>query len=381
MNIKCLNKIIPMFFLAYILIPISGEASRLKDITNINGVRNNQLIGFGLVLGLDGSGDSSNDFTNQSAKMMLQRMGISSTGRDKVRNIASVMVTAVLPPFSRQGTGLDATLSSMGDAKSLRGGVLILTPLKGPDGKIYAVAQGPISVGGGVSAGGNNAKVSKGHTTVARVIGGAIVERELDFDLEDEKIIQLALKNQDFSTAVQISRKINEVFGEAIAFTKDSGTVSITVPNSYHGRISNFIARFEKIQIDADVPAKIVINERTGTVVVGENVRVSTVALTHGSLSISVKEEGQKYVREEGPFGYKGDVLRDDQTGDLLKESQNTDISIEETDANLAIVEEGVTLKDLVRGLNKLGVTPMDLIAIIQSLKVAGAIQGELEII
>lgn len=370
---------LPIIFVALILnilFTSNSEAARLKDIINIGGVRNNQLIGFGLVVGLAGTGDSALDVTKQSTKMMLQRMGISSIGKNKQKNAASVMATVNLPPFSSQGTVLDVTIASLGDAKSLKDGVLLLTPLKGANGKIYAVAQGPVSVGGGVSAGGNNAKSSKGHTTVAKVVGGGIVEKEVTYDIGAENELKLSLKNQDFTTSVRIAKEINELFGKRLARSINSGNVLVAIPMDYQGKVSEFISNFEKIEIQQDIVARIIFNERTGTIVVGENVKVSTVAITHGNLTISVKEEGQKYVRDGG-----GDVVRDDQTGDLLQESDNTEINIEEEEANLVTLEEGVTLKELVQGLNSLGVTPRDLIAILQSLKAAGAIQAELKII
>ncbi len=255
-----------------------------------------------------------------------------------------------------------------------------MTPLKGPDGRIYAVAQGPISVGGGFSAEGNNAKTSKGHNTVGKVVGGAIVEREVKFDIGKKRELILSLKNHDFTTSVRIADNINDHFGAPVARSRDSATVKVRVPKSYDDRISEFIARFERIMIDPDTAARIVFNERTGTIVVGKNVKVSTVALTHGSLSISVKEEGQNYLRT-GKDGESGDVIRDEQTGDLLQESDNTEIDVAESDASLMVMEEGVTLEDLVKGLNAFGVGPSDLIAILQALKASGAIQAELVII
>jgi flagellar P-ring protein FlgI len=224
------NIVICTLFLLSLLLPQMGETARLKDIININGVRNNPLIGFGLVVGLAGTGDSKLQITSQSTKMMLQRMGITSSGRDKIKNVAAVMVTATLPPFALQGTTLDATIASLGDAKSLKDGILIMTPLKGPDGKIYAVAQGSISVGGGFSAGGNNAKVAKGHNTVAKIVGGAIVEKEVIFDIGKERQLVLSLKNRDFTTSVRIANNINDQFGVPIARSHDSATVKVNVP-------------------------------------------------------------------------------------------------------------------------------------------------------
>ncbi|MBF0382461.1 MAG: flagellar basal body P-ring protein FlgI [Magnetococcales bacterium] len=343
------------------------EAARLKDVVNIEGVRDNPLTGFGLVVGLNGTGDSGAAFTNQSLKMMLERMGISAKETVKVNNVASVMVTGTLPPFARQGSRLDVTLSSLGDAKSLQGGTLIMTPLKGADGRIYAVAQGPLSIGGFAAEGGG-AAVQKNHPTVGRIAGGAIVEREIKFNLNNEFSLQLALKNPDFTTASRIVGAINDLFGKGLALAKDSGTVTVKVPADYKKQVVSFVSRLEKVQVDPDQPAKIVVNERTGTIVMGDNVRVSTVALAHGGLSIKVKENPK--VSQPGPLSEGETVVTPD-----------TDVEAKEIDAKVIEMEEGVTLGDLVRGLNSVGVTPRDLIAILQAIKAAGALQADLEIL
>jgi flagellar P-ring protein FlgI len=344
-----------------------AEAARLKDVVNIEGVRDNPLTGFGLVVGLSGTGDSGAAFTNQSLKMMLERMGISAKSAISVKNIASVMVTATLPPFARQGSRLDVTLSSLGDAKTLQGGTLIMTPLKGADGRIYAVAQGALSIGGFAAEGGG-AAVQKNHPTVGRISGGGIIEREINFKLNNEHTLQLALKNPDFTTASRIVGAINDLFGKGLALAKDSGTISVRVPPDYRKQVVSFVSRLEKMQVNPDQPAKIVVNERTGTIVMGDNVRVSTVALAHGGLSIKVKES---------PDVSQPEPLSDGQTA----VTPNTDIEAKEIDAKLIEMEEGVTLGDLVRGLNSVGVTPRDLIAILQAIKAAGALQAELEIL
>ncbi|MBF0369500.1 MAG: flagellar basal body P-ring protein FlgI [Magnetococcales bacterium] len=343
------------------------QAARLKDVVDIEGVRDNPLTGFGLIVGLNGTGDSSADFTTQSLKMMLKRMGISAPDDVKVKNIAAVMVTATLRPFARQGSRLDVILSSLGDAKSLQGGTLILTPLKGADGQIYAVAQGPASIGGFAAEGGAQG-VQKNHPTVARIAGGAIVEREVDFDLTNERHLRFALKNPDFTTASRVARGINNLIGQRLAKARDSGTVDLEIPPTYHGRVVEFISRLENIQIEQDQTARIVVNERTGTIVMGENVRVSTVALSHGNLSIRVSEDQQ--VSQPAPFS-------DGETA----ETNQTQIDVDEEEAKLLEMEEGVTLGDLVRGLNSVGVTPRDLIAILQAIKAAGALQADLEIL
>ena len=344
-----------------------GHTARLKDVVDIEGVRDNPLTGFGLVVGLNGTGDSSATFANQSLAMMLERMGISTATGVKVKNIAAVMVTATLPPFARQGGRLDVTLSSLGDAKNLQGGTLILTPLKGADGRIYAVAQGPISIGGFAVEGAAQA-VQKNHPTVARIAGGGTIEREIDFDLNAEKQLQLALRNPDFTTANRVVKSINNLFGEPLAHARDSGTVALTIPASYLGRVVDFVSRMENLQVEPDQVARVVINERTGTIVMGENVRVSTVALAHGGLSIRISESPQ--VNQPAPLGQGNTVV-----------TPQTDINVEEGDGKVIEMEEGITLGELVRGLNSIGVAPRDLIAILQSIKAAGALQADLEII
>ena len=344
-----------------------AEAARLKDVVNIEGVRDNPLTGFGLVVGLNGTGDSGASFTNQSLKMMLERMGISAESAFKVKNVASVMVTATLPPFARQGSRLDVSLSSLGDAKTLQGGTLIMTPMKGADGRIYAVAQGALSIGGFAAEGGG-ATVQKNHPTVGRISGGAIVEREIKFNFNNENTLQLALKNPDFTTASRIVGAINDLFGKGLALAQDSGTIAVRIPEDYKKQVVSFVSRLEKMQVNPDQPAKIVVNERTGTIVMGQNVRVSTVALAHGGLSIKIKEKPQ--VSQPNPLADGDTVVTPD-----------TNIQAKEVDAKVVEMEEGVTLGDLVQGLNSIGVTPRDLIAILQAIKAAGALQADLEIL
>ncbi|MEO5362176.1 MAG: flagellar basal body P-ring protein FlgI [Magnetococcus sp. DMHC-8] len=345
----------------------TGQAARLKDMVDIEGVRGNPLTGFGMVVGLNGTGDTSAAFTTQSLTMMLERMGISTPQGVKVKNIASVMVTASLPPFARQGGKLDITLSSLGDAKSLQGGTLILTPLKGADGKIYAVAQGPVSIGG-FAAEGQAQSVQKNHPTVARVAGGATIEREINFELNQEFQLQLSLRNPDFTTATRVVKAVNNLFGEPLASARDSGTIQLNIPPSYQGKVVDFVSRLESLQVDPDQAAKVVLNERTGTIVMGENVRVSTVALAHGGLSIKITESPQ--VSQPNARGRGATVV-----------TPKTDIEVKEKDGKVLEMEAGVTLGELVRGLNAIGVTPRDLIAILQSIKASGALQAELEIL
>ncbi|MEO5368281.1 MAG: flagellar basal body P-ring protein FlgI [Magnetococcus sp. WYHC-3] len=344
-----------------------AHAARLKDVVDIEGVRDNPLTGFGLIVGLNGSGDSSAAFTSQSLRTMLQRMGLSLNQQVNVKNVAAVMVTSSLPPFARQGSRLDVTLSSMGDAKSLQGGTLIMTPLKGADGRIYAVAQGPVSIGG-FAAEGAGSGVQKNHPTVARISGGGTVEREVPFELNQERSLQLALKNPDFTTANRVVTAINGLFGEAVAQARDAGTVTLVVPKSYDGRVVELVSRMESLQVEPDLPARIVVNERTGTIVMGENVRISTVALSHGNLSLKITEAPE--VSQPAPV-----------SGGQTVVTPRTEVQATEQNARLLEMEEGVTLGQLVRGLNGVGVTPRDLIAILQSIKAAGALQAELEIL
>ncbi|MBF0610197.1 MAG: flagellar basal body P-ring protein FlgI [Magnetococcales bacterium] len=353
------------------VVPLEGQAARLKDVADVEGVRDNQLIGFGLIAGLNGTGDSANRsaFTTQSLVMMLERMGISARDSLKqigVKNLASAMVTANLPPFARQGTRLDVTLSSLGDAKSLEGGTLIMTPMKGADGRIYAVAQGPVSIGGiAPSGGGNTAGAQKNHPTVGRISGGAIVEREIEFELNQEQTLQLTLRNPDFTTANRTVGAINSLLGQPLAKARDSGTITLKVPKEYQDRVVEYIARLENLEIESDQSAKIVINERTGTVVMGENVRISTIALSHGNLNIRIRqpEETPKPATQRAAAG------------------QQAQRPVQEEIARLMEMDEGVTLADLVNGLNKVGATPKDLIAILQAIKSAGALQAEIEIL
>ncbi|MBF0294370.1 MAG: flagellar basal body P-ring protein FlgI [Magnetococcales bacterium] len=343
-----------------------AEAARLKDVVDIEGVRDNPLTGFGLVVGLNGTGDSAAAFTNQSLKMMLERMGISADQGIKVKNVASVMVTATLPPFARQGSRLDVTLSSLGDAKSLVGGTLILTPLKGADGRIYAVAQGPLTVGG-FAAGGAGAAQQKNHPTVGRIASGATVEKEVEYDLNREHRVQLALRNPDFTTASRIVQSVNDVFGKPVAAARDSGTIDLIIPPDYHGKVVSFMTRLEGVEVDPDQRARIVVNERSGTIVMGENVRVSTVALAHGNLSIKIKSDPK--VSQPNAMSRGETVV-----------TPNTSVDVKEQDAKVIEMQEGITLGDLVRGLNGVGVTPRDLISILQTIKSAGALQADLEI-
>lgn len=347
------------------------QAARIKDITEIKGVRQNQLIGYGLVVGLDGTGDKDKTrFTFQSLASMLEKMGLTVDPKDiQVKNVAAVMVTANLPPFARVGSHLDALVSSIGDAVNLQGGTLLFTPMRATDGKIYAVAQGPVSTGGFRLAG-TSAGVQKNFPTVGRVIEGALVEKELHTDFKDRTSLTLTLHNPDFTTANRVAQAINtSLSGGGLASTLDAGTVKVAIPERYLGNPVGFVTLIEGLNVVPDYQAKIVINERTGTVVIGENVRISTVAISHGNLSLQVNERPE--VSQPLPFSQGG------RTAVLPR----TDVSATEEKSPLFLVKHTVRIGDLVRGLNALGVSPRDLISIFQALKAAGALQAELEII
>lgn len=376
MKNRLLNGMVVFCLVLWLIVLVAsslGEAARLKDIANIGGVRSNQLIGYGLVVGLDGSGDrgrgsGGRDFTVQSVVSMLERMGITVDPRDvKVRNVAAAMVTAQLLPFARPGNQVDVTVSSLGDAKSLQGGTLLLTPLRGVDGAVYAVAQGPISVGG-FSAGGAGARVQKNHPTVGLIPGGATVERTVGGNFSGREQITIALHRPDFTTAQRVTQRINSTAGSAVAQPLDSGTIMVDLPASWPGGMVDFVSRLESLEITPDTVAKVILDERTGTIVMGDNVRISTVAVSHGNLSIQVRE--QPLVSQPQPFSGGQTVV--------VPDSQ---VTVEEEQRRLFVIEGGATIGELVRALNAIGVTPRDLIAIFQAIKAAGALHATLEII
>lgn len=360
-----------IIYCSMILLTASGaQAVRIKDIASFEGVRDNQLMGYGLVVGLNGSGDSDQTrIQTQSVVNMLERMGISTTINDiKVKNVAAVMVTATLPPFSKQGNRLDVLVSSLGDAKSIAGGTLIMTPLKGADSQVYAVAQGSVLTNS-FAFGGQGATAQKNHPTAGRVPNGALVERELPNNLTGKSILRLNLNVSDFTTASRIAAVINDKFQSAVAVCKDPGSVALTIPEAYSSRTVEFVAAMETLEVKPDVQAKVVLNERTGTIVMGESVRISTVAVTHGSLSLVIKETPQ--VSQPAPLSKTGET----------KVVPRTDLKVEEENRRLMVMQEGVSIGDVVRALNLLGVTPRDLISILQAVKAAGALQADLLII
>jgi len=347
--------------------PMPIRAARLKDMASVKGVRANQIIGYGLVVGLNDTGDRDQTrFTQRSLLSLLAKMGV-AIDEDQIRvsNVAAVMVTAKLPPFARTGGRIDAVVSSIGDAESLEGGTLLMTPLVGVDGEIYAIAQGALSIGG-FSVQGGGSSVSQNHPTVASLVGGAIVEREVGYSLVGKREFEIALHEPDFTTAQRTASRINQVFAANVAQARDSGTLDLLVPEALAGDLVGFMARVESIEIVPDTPARIILNERTGTIVMGDAVRVSTVAVSHGNLTVSVNRTNQ--ISQPTPFS-EGETAR----------LQNTDIEAFEEEAKLSVIESTVTIGELVRALNAMGTTPTDLISIIQAIKASGALAAEVE--
>ncbi len=345
----------------------TANAARLKDLADVEGVRGNQLIGYGIVVGLEGTGDKRGaNFTPQSMANLLERLGIRVDPTTlNLANVAAVMVTAELPPFSRPGSKIDVTLSSMGDAKTLQGGVLLMTPLKGADGNVYAVAQGGISLGGFIVASSTGDSAQKNHATVARIPLGATVERGIPFDLFASGQVRIVLRQPDFVTVTRVQEAINLFFGSERAKALDSASVLIPLDAALAETPIHLIARLEQLEVQPDTPAKIVVNERTGTIIIGENVRVSKVALAHGNLNITIKSETQ--VSQPNVLGQGATAV-----------VNNEEIDVSEEGGQLRVVNDGISLGDVVKGINSLGATPRDLIAIFQALKEAGALQAEL---
>jgi flagellar P-ring protein precursor FlgI len=347
----------------------AGATSRIKDLANIEGVRQNQLIGYGLVVGLNGTGDTLNNipFTKQSLQAMLERLGVNIRGQTlRTGNVAAVMVTANLPAFGTQGTRIDVTVSALGDAKSLQGGTLLVTPLLGADGNVYAVGQGSVAIGG-FQAEGEAAKIVRGVPTVGRIANGAIIEREIDFNLNRQSQLRMALRNPDFTTAKRIAAAINDYIGVPTAEPLDPGTIGLTVPSLYKGNVVKLLTEIEQLQVEPDEAAKIVIDERSGIIVMGRDVRVSQVAVAQGNLTVTISETPQ--VSQPAPFS-RGQT----------RTVPRTRIGVQEDGKKLAVVNDGVSLQQLVDGLNALGIGPRDLIAILQAIKAAGAIQADIEV-
>lgn len=369
------NIIVASTTLGLLIGPLTTPAqsgSRIKDIAAIEGIRENLLVGYGLVVGLDGTGDSLQNapFTLQSLTAMLERLGVNTRDAGlNTNNVAAVMVTGSLPAFAAQGTTMDITVSALGDSDSLQGGTLLVTPLMGADNEVYAVAQGPVAIGG-FSAQGDAAVISRGVATSGRIAAGAIVEREIQYSLVDKRTARLALRNPDLTTSRRVTQAINRFYGEKIAVAADPATIQLAMPQKYEGDLVSLLTDIEQLVVEPDQIAKVVIDEDTGIIVMGQDVRVSTIAIAQGNLTIRVTETPQ--VSQPNPFSETGETVV----------VPRTEIEIdEEDDRRLSILNDGVSLQDLVDGLNALGVGPRDMISILQSIKAAGALQAEIEVL
>lgn len=358
-----------VFMVGLLATPVSA-ASRIKDVASIEGVRNNQLNGMGLVVGLNGTGDRSQTvFSTQALANMLQRTGITiDPEKVRVKNVAAVMVTAILPAFARQGSQVDVTVSSIGDAQSIQGGVLIMTPLRAANGQVYVSAQGEITLGG-YSGGGSNNRVQLNHPTVGRIPNGGLVENELAMEFSGKSQLNLVLNRSDFTTALRAARAINQVSEPGIANPLDGRTIMVRVPPAYSNRLIEFVSVVENATMDVDIPARVVINERTGTVVLGKDVRIAEVSIIHGGLSLQV---GTMFdVSQPAPFSSTG------QTTVVPKEV----ITVKEEKGETVTLRDGASVEEIVRALTSIGATPRDIVAILQAIKAQGSLQAELEII
>ncbi|MGB8844032.1 MAG: flagellar basal body P-ring protein FlgI [Aliidongia sp.] len=378
----------------------ANAAVRLKDIADFEGARDNLLIGYGLVVGLQGTGDdlTRDIFTRESLIGMLERLGVNA--RDpalRTNNVAAVMVTGTLRADARQGTRIDINISAVGDAKNLQGGTLVVTPLLGADGEVYAVAQGQLSVAG-YTARGQGATVTKGVPTAGRIPNGAIVEREIAFDLRSLSSMNIALRNPDFTTAERIAQAINSALHQPLANALDSGTVKLTVPDSAKADMVGFVTSVEQLRVEPDQVARVIIDEANGIIVMGENVRISTVAVAQGSLTVRITETPE--VSQPAPFAPggnataptnpangaaaapgRGGVQFAPNGGAATTVVPRTNITVDEQkDRRLAILPPGITIQELVNSLNALGIGPRDMISILQAIKAAGAMQADLEV-
>ncbi len=349
-------------------VPASG--ARIKDLAELQGVRDNQLVGYGIVVGLNDTGDTAKvKVTTDSVVNMLEHLGMTVDRNSvKAQNVAAVIVTADLPAFAKAGNKIDVLVSSLGDAESLSGGTLLRTPLIGPDQNVYVLAQGPVIVGG-VSAEGQAGKVEKNHPTVGRIPDGGVVEQEVDFAFANQDSYVFNLKEADFTTISRMAEAVNSEFKENIARAVDSRSLVVRLPSSQASRPVQFLSRLENLNVESDGKARIVINERTGTIVIGAKVRLSTVAVAHGNIKITIKES--PYVSQPNPFNRNGETVV----------VPDTEIEIEEKDSRFVVVDHGVNVGDLANALNTLGVTPRDVIAILQAIKAAGALQAELVVL
>lgn len=346
----------------------SAQAARIKDIAKVQGVRNNQLIGYGIIVGLNGTGDSTkSDFTIKSVINMMQKFGLEVDAKQiKPKNVAAVMVTAKLPAFAKEGDGLDINVASVGDAKSLEGGVLLQTPLRAANGYVYAVGQGPLSIGGYLASSGGSSQ-QKNFPTTGIISNGAIVEQAVQTNLVRDGNIKLSLINSDFTTANRVARAINSEWGN-IAIARDASTVEVEVPSSRADNLVSFIASIEDISISPDQAAKIVLNERTGTIVMGANVSISEVAVSQGGLTVTVNKDTKVYMP---PSFSNADPV----------ENENTTLDVQEKKANLVALPATAKVGDVVAALNTIGATPRDIMAILEAMRAAGALHAEIELI
>ena len=369
-TLRCLTLALAAAAFGLALAGPASAMSRIKDLASVEGVRTNQILGYGIVVGLNGTGDTLNNapFTRQSLQAMLERLGVNTRGANmRTANVAAVMVTANLPPFATQGTRIDITVSALGDAKSLQGGTLLATPLLGADGEVYAVSQGPVAISG-FQAEGEASKITRGVPTVGRIANGGLVEREIDFALNKLRTLRLSLRNPDLTTARRMAAAINDFLGGDAAEPTDPSTVVLQIPPRFQGNMIRMLTDIEQLKIVPDQLARIVIDERSGIIVMGRDVRVSTVAVAQGNLTVTISEQPQ--VSQPNPLARGETVV-----------TPRTNVKVDTEGGNkLALVRESVTLAELVDGLNTLGIGPRDLISILQAIKTAGALQAEIEV-
>jgi flagellar P-ring protein precursor FlgI len=346
--------------------------SRVKDLIEVQGIRDNMLVGYGLVVGLNGTGDSLKNapFTQQSIQTMLERLGVNTRGQVmQTKNVAAVMVTASLPAFAAPGTRIDVSVSAMGDAKNLQGGTLLVTPLFGADGQIYALGQGPVAIGG-FAAQGDASSITRGVPTAGRIANGAIVEKDTGFQLASLNTLKLSLHNPDLTTATRIAKAVNAYLGGSAARATDPSNIELAVPANYPGGVMALLTDIEQVKVDPDNGAKVVIDENSGVIVMGADVRISTVAIAQGNLTIKVNETPQ--VSQPAPFSETGETVV----------VPRTNIQIDDSKGNrMTVLKDGVSLQHVVDGLNALGVGPRDIISILQAIKAAGALQADIQVI
>ncbi len=364
-----MRKTLLIMAIAAILVLASqpGFSARIKDVASLQGVRENQLVGYGLVIGLAGTGDSQTGFTQQTVANMLQNMQVSVNSDEvDVDNVATVMVTAELPPFPKSGQTIDVVVSSVADADSLVGGTLLRTPLKGPQGTVYAVAQGSLATNS-LAFGGEAASVQKNHPTVGRIPNGAIIEREIPNSLMQQEKLTYNVKDADFTTISRITKAIDKAFSPGTARAVDVSSFEVSIPKSFRDRRIQFISALEQLQVNPGASAKVVVNERTGTIVMGRKVRISRVAVSHGNLKLKIRET---------PMVSQPPAL----SGGETREVPRTEMQVQEEEGGLMVMQEGVSIGDVASALNAIGATPRDLISIFQAIKAAGALHADLEI-